>query len=184
MKTLIPFCLLAVTSVRLLAQQPPHACQPVKVTSYGTAVANVSNRVSAAYSGNVAITVNASCDPNSESGPRPGGLLTLNFAAGDSGRTITATSVAQLISTGGAVPAAYMSGPCQVQTTGGTPASCHYWIMFAQVNTNPTTGPAIAAGTQASGIVGLRVVDGLGKPLVYGAGLVGSGRISVTSPGY
>lgn len=174
--------LLAAMSMPLFAQQPQiPTLQVCNLTGgmvvSGSGFVDLISRKDATHSGIFDVTVKVTCDSN---GFPTGSLTLFNISMTDSAvqGTINATTFDQLTSTGRATPTAYMSGRCEASSaTGAAPTPCHYWIMFAHNNTEPSVG-------EAPDIVSFLVFNKSGQRIAYGTGPLAQGSIAVSPTSY
>ena len=201
------FLWLVAGTLRIAAQQPapakppaPHACQTVQVTSNGApAKVHVAKVSGTPYPADFSFNVNLFCNQNSSG---PAGTLTGSIAGASQG-AVASTGVTELVATGSVTPTVYASGSCQIAALPGAPAgsvpsSCHYWVAFTQLRTAlpcPFTNTAAGAivgcesttaapiNSQPDAVIAFQIADNSGNLIIYGAGPVTNGTVTVTAPG-
>lgn len=134
----------------------------------------IAERATGGFLGDFNIKVQLTCDAN---GYPTGSLAITGINMNDSTvqGNVIATTFEQLTSTGKATPTAYLNGRCDyTSVTGAVTHGGHYWIMFANNNTTPST----AVGTPD--VVSFLVFDKTGKRIAYGTGPMRSGSIMVS----
>lgn len=193
------FLALVAGTLRVAAQQQPapakppaHSCRTVQVTSHGAPVTFQVAKVSGTpYGAEFSLNVNLSCNPNSSG---PAGTLT-GSVAGASRAAVTSTAVTGLVATGSVTPTVYAIGTCQFNAgpalPGNAPSPCRYWMAFTRLRTAfpcPVNTSAAIPGceansnTQPEAIIAFQISDNSGKLILYGAGPVTQGTITVTAP--
>jgi len=178
---LMPACL------PVLAQQPQiptlqvcNLAAGMTVACSGKPVVHIPSRMPGGHTGNVDVSVQASCDP--VTGFPVGQLVLSGLDMSDSKAfgTIASVHIDQITSTGHDNPTAYMSGECMAETESlpgaVTRTPCHFWILFADTGGNDTSA------AQGLDIVSFLVFDKSGNRIAYATGpvITGSGGIAVT----
>jgi hypothetical protein len=181
--------LFAAISLPISAQQPQIPTLQVCNLTGGMNVAtsfsplvHIASRAGGAFTGNVNVSVNATCDP--VTGFPSGSVVLSNLSMNDSiaQGTISSLRIDQVTSTGSINPTVYISGLCaaQEQSVAGAVqnVACHYWIMVKH-DGGPNTPPSSVGGPD---IVSFLVFDKTGKRIAYATGPVtpGSGVIAVS----
>ena len=181
MRTFSFVAALAAVSIPVMAQQVQIPTLQVCNLTGGMAVSgsgsvSIPTRADASHTGTFSVEVKLSCN---SSGYPIGSLSLTGISMTDSAiqGAINATTFEQLTSTGAATPTAYLNGRCSAQSASGAePTPCHYWIMFAHNNTEPSA-------KDVPDIVSFLVLDKAGHRLAYGTGPLNQGTIVVSPTG-
>lgn len=131
----------------------------------------IQSRKDAISSGVFSAQLDVHFDPATDN--YPAGSLIIKVDLSDSVRGLfAATSIELVNSYGKHNPTIFLTGRCNVQTTGHAPRGCRYWLMIAN---NKRAGDQ--AGTPD--IVGFAIHDNTGARIAYGAGPVKSGDFDI-----
>jgi hypothetical protein len=138
----------------------------------GFAKFHLTARKDVAHSGDFDLRLEVGCDPTAGNG-YPGGSIAMSFSLSDSSaKSIKATSIEQMTTTGKHTPTMFINGRCDATLENGSVVPCHFWLLIA--DNRPATA---TAGT--ADVVSVLVVDKTGKRIQYGTAPAISGDIDV-----
>ena len=131
----------------------------------------IQSRKDGVSSGVFAVELNVQFDPSTND--YPAGSLVIKVDLSDSVKgAFKATSIELINSYGKHNPNIYLTGRCNVETTGQVPKGCRYWLVVA-------SNKQAAEPQGTPDIVGFAIHDRTGTRIAYGIGPLKSGDFDI-----